>query len=183
MSESATEAKLRDLGRQLAAEKTAHTRTRNELQATIERIWRLVPGHWISLMGVYPALRRLFHILAEAADLQDPAKGVDYENTMRTEYTPDGETMTQTERGVVTHKKHRSNVRQLNKELDRLANQIHKELEYRTHRMGQLIPGSHWEYDPPEGQCEECGKPVVQPATGRKRKYCVECSPKRVEVG
>lgn len=168
MSESATEAKLRDLGRQLSAEKTAHARTRNELQATIERIWRLVPGYWINLMGVYPSLRRLVHILAEAADLQDPARGAAYEDTMRTEYTPDGETLTQTERGVIHHQRARDNVRQLEKGLIRL----NKELEYHTHRMGGMIPGSHWEYEPPEGKCEVCGELIVQSDTGRARRYC-----------
>lgn len=179
MSKSKYEKLAEDLHRRLEEEKTAHARTRNELQVRIERIWRLVPSHYINLMGVYPALRRLIHVLAEAADLQDPTRGAAYEDTMRTEYTPDGETLTQTESGVVNQRKARSNVKTLNRELDRLQNDIHRELEFKTHRLGSLVPGSHWSYDPPEGECEECGGPVVQPVKGRPRKYCRECSPEK----
>ncbi len=163
MSESATEARIRDLQRQLNKEKAGRSEDRRLFQAEIERIWRLVPGYWINLMGAFPPLRKLLHILAEAADLQDPSKGAPYEDTMRTEYTPDGETLTQTERGVLTHRKHRADV-----------SKMVSELEWFTHKISKLIPGQDRgiQYHPPEGECEECGRLLFQSDTGNKRSYC-----------
>lgn len=179
MSETALEKTARRLNERLEEEKTAHAKTRNELRVTIERVWRLVPQHYINLMGVYPALRRLLHVLAEAADLQDPTRGAAIEDTMRTEVTE----LTPTERGVISHHRQRANVRTLQKDIDKLANRIHRILDDRTHHMGSLIPGSEWEYDPPDGECEECGNPVMQPAKGRPRKYCLTCSPAKERAG
>lgn len=171
MSESATDAKIRDLSRRLREEKTSHAKTRNELQLKNERTWRLVPSHYINLMGVYPPLRKLFAVLTDAAWLQDPTRGAPGEDTMRTEVTE----LTPTERGVLSHRKHRANVAELNRQL----NQLHKDLAYRVHRMSQIIPGAEWSYDLPTS-CESCGGYVAQPDTGRPRKYCMECSPARV---
>jgi hypothetical protein len=33
--------------------------------------------------------------------------------------------------------------------------------------------------DPVEPGCCDCGRVIVQPRTGRPRKFCVECSPRR----
>ena len=162
MSESATEARIRELSRQLNNEETAHTRTRNELQAEIERVWCLVPGHWINLMGAFPPLRQLLHVLAQAANLQDPSRGAPHEDVMRTEYTPDGETLTPTELGVVIHARDRAAVAEMV-----------KQLKWFTHKLSKLIAGDpDIEYHPPEGACQECGRLLFQNDTGRPRRYC-----------
>lgn len=163
MSESASDAKIRELSRQLKNEKTAHSVTRNELKREVERVWRLVPTHYITLMGVYPPLRKLLHVLAEAADLQDPSRGAPVEDTMRTQFVPDGEnaSTSSTERGVLTHARVRAHVRMFN-----------KELEAKAHYWAQTIGASEWEYQPPDGRCEECGNHLVQTSTGRRRQYC-----------
>jgi hypothetical protein len=165
IDKAAWEVTIDRLRTDLTKERRDHARTRNELQAEIERIWRLVPGYKISLMGVYPPLRRLFHVLAEAADLQDPSRGAAYEDTMRTEYTPDGETLTQTERAVLTHRKHRADVTEMNKRLTHLADDL-----------ARLISASQSEYNPPDGECAECGRALFQTDTGRRKTYCsVKC--------
>jgi hypothetical protein len=176
MCESPTTKRIHSLVEQLRNEKTAHAATRNLLQSEIDRVWRLVPSHYVNLMGVYPPLRLLLRILVEAADLQDPSKGAAYEDTMRTEYTPDGETLTQTERGVLTHRRHRATVVKMNDELDWL-----------THKLSKLIPGTEVEYHPPQGECEcGCGRLNYQNDTGRKRRFysakCRQRASRKVEA-
>lgn len=152
---SATETKLRDLNRQLEAEKVAHAKTRNQLQAEILTVWRLVPTHYINLMGVYPSLRRLLRALGEAADLQDPTRGASTNDSVR------NSTMSPTELGVLTHRQHRANV-----------NTINTELDWFTHKVTNLVPGPDTQYHPPDSTCLECGEPVLRNGNGRPREYC-----------
>jgi hypothetical protein len=145
MGKSASEAKIRDLTRQLAEEQRKHARTRAELQQENARIWRLVPAHYINLMGVYPPLRKLLHVLAEAADAQDPSRGAPTEDTMRTEYTD----LTPTERGVITHWRARSNVRFMRDELEILRKRFVDQLGAKTAHFANVTSATAWEYDPP----------------------------------
>lgn len=163
MSRSASEAKITDLYRQLNNEKTAHAATRNELQAEIQRVWRLVPSHYVSLMGVYPAMRKLLHVLAEAADLQDPSRGAPVEDTMRTQFVHVGDnaSTSATEAGEYTHRRQRAVVEEMT-----------KQLEWLTHKLSKLIPGTETEYDPPQGECPECGRLIFQNDVGRNRIFC-----------
>jgi hypothetical protein len=169
IDKAAWEVTIDRLRADLEAEKLKNRRLINEKNAELERVWRLVPGYKLNLMVFYPALRRLFAILAEAADLTDPARGAPLEDTMRTEYTPDGETLTPTERAVFTHWRHRSDVveanRRLQQDADKLLNQM-------TDELSRLIPGAEIVYNPPDGECAECGRMLFQNDTGRKREYC-----------
>ena len=167
---SAADKKIAELTRRLHNEQTAHTITRNQLQQELTRVWRLVPSHYINLMGVYPPLRRLLHVLAEAADLQDPSRGAPVEDTMRTEFIPTGEnaSTSTTERGVLTHARHRSHV-----------TQIIRDLEDRAHRYAQWIDADQYEYTPPDDECQSCGARLPQPSNGRPRKYCLRCAPRK----
>lgn len=163
---------LENLNKELQREREKHHRTRQELRTELERVWRLVPTHYISLMGVYPPLRKLLHVLAEAADLQDPTKGAAYEDTMRTEYTPDGETLTQTESGVIHHQAQRAHVVTLSKDLQYIHKKIRNLLDDKTHDMAHLTRGEAWEYSPPDGKCEECKRLLFQSPTGRRKSFC-----------
>jgi hypothetical protein len=151
----------RELRRQLKNEIHAHRCTRDEL----DRVWRLVPTNYISLMGVYPPLRKLLSVLVDAADLQDPARGAPIEDTMRTEFVHTGEqaSSSSTEAGVMTHRRHRAAVEEITKQIDRLADSL-----------SNLVPGPGWEYDPPSSRCENCDRPIAQPTRGRPRKWCSE---------
>lgn len=163
MSESATDKRIRELSRQLENEKRDHARTRNELQSEISRVWRLVPSHYINLMGVYPALRKLLHVIAEAADLQDPSRGAPAEDTMRTQFvhTGDNASSSHAEQAYSTHRKHRADVAKMNQEID-----------WVTHRISKLLPGDPDEYNPPDGECEcGCGKLIFQNTEGRRRRF------------
>jgi hypothetical protein len=164
---------IESLHKQLKDEKKAHARTRTELQAEIARTWRLVPSHYINLMGVYPPLRRLLHVLAEAADLQDPSRGAPIEDTMRTQFVHVGEnaSTSQTEAGVLSHRRSRAAVEEIRKQLD-----------YFTHRVSKLIPGAEYEYNPPAGECEcGCGRLVFQSEQGRARRFYSAACRKRAE--
>jgi len=163
MSEAATTKAIRSLQTQLRDEKTAHAVTRNNLQAEIARIWRLDPGHYIPLMGAYPPLRKLLHVLAEAADLQDPSRGAPIEDTMRTQFVHVGEhaSTSATEAAVSTHRHQRAVVAEMLKELD-----------WMTHKLSKLIPGTDTEYHPPDGECPECGRFIFQSEVGRNKTYC-----------
>jgi uncharacterized coiled-coil protein SlyX len=150
---SASESKIRELNRQLAETKTELARTRNELQQEITRWQRLVPSHYISLMGVYPPLRKLLHVLAEAADAQDPTRGAPVEDTMRTEVTE----LTPTERGVISHWKARSNVRFMRDELEILRKRFNEALEAKTAHFANVAGTTAWEYNPPRPVCHRKG--------------------------
>jgi len=154
---------ITDLRRQLDNEQRAHAITRNELQREITRVWRLVPSHYINLMGVYPPLRRLLHVLGEAAALQDPARGAPIEDTMRTQYVAVGAnaSTSQTERGVLTHRRARADVAFISTKLDTLARDL-----------ANTVRATEWEYPVPDGVCRECGGGFVQVANGRRRVYC-----------
>jgi hypothetical protein len=150
-------------------------RRKNELlQQEIHRVWGLVPTHYINLMGVYPPLRKLLHVLAEAADAQDPTRGAPSEDTMRTEYVPDGETLTPTERGMFAHWQNRTNVRHGRTKLESLITRI---LAAETSHLAGMVRATEWEYNPPAGHCLECNASIIQPPTGRPRKYCFSCAP------
>jgi hypothetical protein len=170
MAVSASERRIRQLSDQLESEKVAHARTRNELQSVIDRTWRLVPSHYIALMGVYPPLRRLLTVLGEAADLQDPSRGAAIEDTMRVDFVHSGEQASSShpEHALTTHRRHRQTVETLRSELD-----------WFTHKVSKLIPGSPTEYNPPSGECEDCGRPLYQSDTGRPRKTCGSTCRKR----
>ena len=116
------------LAKDLEREKKAHDKTRTELQQELQRVWRLVPAHYISLMGVYPPLRSLLHILAEAADLQDPSRGAPVEDTMRTQFvhTGDQASSSSTEAGVLTHRSQRAAVAEITKQLRWLTHKLSK---------------------------------------------------------
>lgn len=160
MAKSSWERKIEDLNRQLTNSQLALTVTNNQYHVELDRISQLIPTNLKTLLAVYPPLGQLLHHLTDAVDLADPLRGAPTSDTMRTEYTPDGETLTPTEQAVITHAKPRGNV----------ATIIH-ELEWATHRISQLIPGTVIGYTPPD-QCTQCGKLIFQPATGRKRSYC-----------
>lgn len=151
------------LNKELKREKKAHDQTRKELQQELERVWRLVPSHYISLMGVYPPLRKLLHVLTEAADLQDPSRGAPIEDTMRTQFvhTGDRASSSSTEAGVLTHRQHRAAVEE-----------ITKQLEWLTDKVSKLIPGPEWEYVLPERVCwrKVCSK------RGVKQSYVARCA-------
>jgi hypothetical protein len=152
MAKSATEAKIRELSRQLEAEKRDHARTRNELQAEITRWQRLARPNILDLMGVYPPLRKLLNVLAEAADLQDPSRGSPIEDTMRTEYVAVGDraSTSSTERGVLTHARARHNVRVISGELEHLRSDFNARLDDKTHWLAKLVGGEEWEYPLPD---------------------------------
>lgn len=160
---NATDNRIRDLTRQLKAERAAHNRTRLELQQELDRVWRLVPRHYISLMGVYPSLRQLFHVIAEAAELQDPTNGAPTEDTARTQFVHVGEhaSTSQTERAVTTHRQAREVVRRID---------LH--LNHFVHTFSQWIGAVVYEYNPPDGECLTCGGPLIQAGNGRPRLYC-----------
>ena len=163
MSKSATTKAIESLQEQIRLEKTAHAATRNELQAEISRVWRLVPTHYISLMGAYPPLRKLLHLLAEAAELQDPSRGAPVEDTMRTQFVHVGDnaSTSTTEAGVLTHRRQRA-----------VVEQMIGELEWMVHKLSKLIPGTEAEYNPPDGVCEcGCGRLVFQDDKGRSRRF------------
>lgn len=163
MAKSKSEKIALDLERQLTAEKLAHTLTINTLHQQIARLWRLIPTHYINLMGVYPSMRKLLLVLSEAADLQDPSRSAPIEDTMRTEFVSVGEnaSTSSTERAVLTHRQHRATVVEMNRQLDWMA-----------HKLSKMIPGVEDEYDPPSGNCPECGAFVFRSDTGRPRTYC-----------
>lgn len=165
MSKSASTRAIESYRTQLEAEKASHARTRRELQVEIERVWRLVPSWKIHLMGAYPPLRKLLMVLGEAAELQDPSSGQPMSDTMRSEVTE----YSSTERAVLTHKKHRATVAEMN-----------KQLEWLTDRLSRLIPGVSTEYNPPSGECEcGCGRLVFQTDTGRSRQFASAACRKR----
>ena len=143
---SSVERQLRDANRQLARERDAHQKTRTELQAEIQRWQWLASPRIFELMAVYPSLKKLLSVLAEAAELQDPAKGAPTSDTMRTEVTQ----LTSVEQAVLSHKRHRQNVRIISGELEHLRKKFNEQLEYKSHWMAQLIGGSEWEYQIPE---------------------------------
>lgn len=157
MSKSATTRTIESLHAQLKTEKADHARTRRELQAEIERVWRLVPSWKIHLMGAFPPLKKLLVVLGEAAELQDPSSGAPTSDTMRSEVTE----LTPTERAVLTHRQHRATVAEMNRQLD-----------WFTHKMSKLIPGPELEYNPPSGECPECGRYIFQVGAGRERIFC-----------
>jgi hypothetical protein len=170
MSKSASEAKIRELQRLLANEKTAHAVTRNQLQQEITRWQRLVPSHYISLMGVYPPLRKLLHVLAEAADAQDPMRGAPTEDTMRTDVAE----LTPVERGVISHWRARSNVRFMQRELEMLRRRINEQLEAKTAHFANVAGTTAWEYDPPLPVCWYKTKTFTCPMRGRQQSYGTE---------
>jgi hypothetical protein len=134
------------------------------LQQEITRIWCLVPSHYINLMGVYPPLRKLLHVLAEAADAQDPTRGAPSEDTIRTEVTE----LTPTERGVLSHWRARNNVRFVNKELDILQRRFTEQLAAKTAHFASVTSTTEWEYDlPPPPVCHRKGCRV----RGRQQAY------------
>lgn len=174
MSKSKWEKAAEDLHRRLEDEKTAHARTRNELQREVSRWQRLASPKILDLMGTYQPLRKLLHVLAEAAELQDPLRGAPTEDTMRTEVTE----LTQTERSVLTYSRHRQNVRLFGKELEHLREDFERKLADKAHRFAQTVGATEWQY-PEVSKCADCGAYVFQPPTGRPRKYCEECSPRK----
>jgi hypothetical protein len=115
------------------------------LQQEIHRLWALTPKSYINLMGVYPPLRKLLHVLAEAADAQDPSRGAPSEDTIRTEVTE----LTPTERGVLSHWRARNNVRFISKELDILQRRFTEQLAAKTAHFASVTSTTEWEYDPP----------------------------------
>jgi hypothetical protein len=116
------------------------------LQQENHRLWALVPKGYINLMGVYPPLRKLLHVLAEAADAQDPTRGAPSEDTIRTEVTE----LTPTERGVLSHWRARNNVRFISKELDILQRRFTEQLAAKTAHFASVTSATEWEYDPPK---------------------------------
>jgi hypothetical protein len=169
MSKSAWERKAEELARDLHNERRSNAVLKQEL----DRVWRLVPGGFIDLMGVYPPLRKLLHVLAEAADLQDPSRGAPVEDTMRTEYISSGPraSTSQTERGVLMHHRARSNVRFMGAEMESLRRRFVELLDDKTRDLANLISAEQWEYAPPS-------KPVCwrKDCThrGRKQPYRIE---------
>jgi hypothetical protein len=124
------------------------------LQQENHRLWALVPKGYINLMGVYPPLRKLLHVLAEAADAQDPTRGAPTEDTMRTEVTE----LTPVERGVLSHWRARNNVRFISKELDILARDFTKKLADKTAHFASVTSATEWEYElPPPPVCHRKG--------------------------
>jgi hypothetical protein len=152
MSRAANTRAIESLQKQLRDERAAHARTRTELQQELTRVWRLVPGGFIELMGVYPPLRKLLHILGEAADLQDPSRGAPIEDTARTEYVAVGNnaSTSQTERGVLTHARARSHVKLMGREIEALRNRITDLVAEKTNDFANLTSASEWEYDLPD---------------------------------
>jgi DNA-directed RNA polymerase subunit RPC12/RpoP len=47
-------------------------------------------------------------------------------------------------------------------------------LERRAARLLAAMP------DRDEDGCADCGAQIIQPATGRRRRYCFDCSPRRL---
>lgn len=181
MGRSASEKRILELQNQLASEQTKHAKTRNELQQEIARIWRLVPGYYINLMGVYPPLRRLLHVLAEAADLQDPSRGAPVEDTMRTQFVHTGEnasaSMTES---AAEHSYYRTRVRGFSKDLRVLADDVQgyveKKLADDAHRFGQSLGISEWEYpEPPKCQRTTCPKRNRKQPFSAWQTGCVGC--------
>lgn len=177
---SATTKAIESLHKQLKEEKTAHARTRNELQAEITRWQRLARPKILDLMGQYPPLKKLLNVLAEAADLQDPSRGSPIEDTMRVEFIPDGNnaSTSSTERGVLTHQRARNNVRFLNSELEYLRSKFTKDLEDRAHRMAQIVGTPEYEYElPTKPVCrrEGCPERYEPQSFTSYRTGCVGC--------
>jgi len=139
------------------------------LQQENHRLWALVPKGYINLMGVYPPLRKLLHVLAEAADAQDPTRGAPTEDTMRTEYVSNGPNASNspTERGWLTHERARSNVRFMHDELDILQRKFVKDLAAKTAHFASVTSATEWEYQPPLPVCHKKGCP----ARGRQQSY------------
>jgi len=146
MSRSSSDAKIRHLQRELEAEKLAHTRTRNELQQEIRRWQWLTRPKLLELLATYPGLQKLLDTLAEAAGLQDPLRGAPSEDTMRTETTE----LTPTERAVLSHRKHRSNVRLLDTDIQYLQRKINELVDHQAHTMAQLIGGQERLFELPD---------------------------------
>jgi len=157
MSKSASEAKIRELQRQLANKDVELARTRNQLQSEITR-WQRLSGRpirgisMLELFGVYPALRKLIHVLFEAADLQDPSRSAPSEDTMRVNFVHSGDNASSShaELGYASHQKHRANVRTLDKGLARVAARFDKELRSEVHYLAKLVAGEEWEYGIPD---------------------------------
>ena len=183
MSKTSPASQIQHLKGELNRERQAHSRTRAELQQEVDRVWRLVPSHYINLMGVYPPLRKMLHVLAEAADRQDPSRSAPIEDTMRTEFVSVGEnaSTSSTEAGVLTHHRARRNVKNLRDRIDHLQKRWNDELADTAYHHGQAVDASEWEYTPPT-RCESCRTPVSRPHTGRPRKFCFNCSPRKEKV-
>lgn len=152
---SKSEPTARSLSRDLKREQDAHKRTRRELQEEIERVWRLVPSHYINLMGVYPPLRKLLHVLAEAADLQDPSRGAPVEDTMRTQFVHTGErASTSMTESASQHGYYRQRVRDFSKDLRIVADAIRSDIDTKlgdlASRAGGSLGLSEWEYELPD---------------------------------
>jgi hypothetical protein len=176
MGKSSWERKLEDLNRQLAREKLAHAKTRQRLDR-----WRwLATPRILDLMGVYPPLRKLLHVLAEAADLQDPSRGAPIEDTMRVGYIPDGEnaSTSSTELAVLTHRKHRADVRFIGRELDILRREFTNKLEAKTAEFAAVSSASQYEYElpiPPVCHRKDCRKRGVRQSYTAYRLGCEGC--------
>ena len=170
MVKSALEKENIQLRRRLEKAELEVARTRNELQAEVTKWQRLARPKILDLMGVYPPLRKLLNVLAEAADLQDPSSGSPIEDTMRTEYVAVGDraSTSSTERGVLTHARARHNVRVINTELEHLQSDFNTRLEDKTHWLAKLVGGEEWEYEmPPRPVCHVKGCR----ARGRQQAY------------
>lgn len=180
MSESASDAKIRELSRQLKNEKREHSETRRMLQREIERVWRLVPSHYITLMGVYPPLRKLFHVLAEAADLQDPSRGAPIEDVMRTQFVHVGDnaSTSHTEAAVSSHARVRHNTQIIRTEMESLRKYFTKLLEDKARTLARLVGSEEWEYELPDAPVcwrkttDKDGNIIWEcPMRGRKQPY------------
>jgi hypothetical protein len=185
MSKSASEVLIRDLQRQLSKEKNEHARTRNHLQAEITR-WQRLAGRpvrgisMLELFGVYPALRKLIHVLFEAAELQDPSRSAPSEDTARVSFVHSGENASSShaELGYATHQVHRANVRALDKGLSRIANKFDNELRTEVHYLAKLVAGEEWEYGIPERPVcwvKDCRKRGVKQAYAAWVQGCAGC--------
>lgn len=166
------------MARRLEREKAEHSQTRRLLQAEITRIWRLVPSHHVNLMGVYPPLRRLLHVLGEAADLQDPARGVPIGDTMRSQFVHVGAnaSTSHTEASVATHARARHNTKVIRDEMEGLVRYFTKLLDDKAHSMARLVGSEEWEYpEPPKCQRTECSHRNRKQPFSAWQTGCVGC--------